>query len=102
MPDVLNRKEGEMTAQYHYSSSSQSLIDIAEEYAACARQINEKKAIAKAVGIVKFKSSDIVHGHHKVLWNKNGRTFDTKNCVHLELETMFLSGRLGITSFLRS
>ncbi|XP_052787241.1 uncharacterized protein LOC128222308 isoform X2 [Mya arenaria] len=76
----------EMTAQYYYGSSGQSLIDIAEEYAACERVTNDKQPIAKAVGIVEFKPSYIVDGHHKVLWNKNGRTFYTKHCVHLELE----------------
>ncbi|XP_052787443.1 uncharacterized protein LOC128222470 isoform X1 [Mya arenaria] len=76
----------EMAAQYHYSSSGQSLIDIADEYAGCDRVTNDKQPIAKAVGIVEFKPSDIVDGHHKVQWNKNGRTFYTKHCVHLELE----------------
>ncbi|XP_052787381.1 uncharacterized protein LOC128222432 [Mya arenaria] len=69
----------EMAAQYHYGSSGQSLIDKAEEYAACERVTNDKQPIAKAVGIVEFKPSYIVHGHHKVLWNKNGRTFYTKH-----------------------
>ncbi|XP_052785552.1 uncharacterized protein LOC128221138 [Mya arenaria] len=76
----------EMAAQYHYGISGQSLIDIAEEYAACERVTNDKQPIAKAVGIVEFNPSYIVHDHHKVLWNKNGRTFFTKHCVHLELE----------------
>ncbi|XP_052786968.1 uncharacterized protein LOC128222136 isoform X2 [Mya arenaria] len=76
----------EMTAQYRYCNAGQSLIDIAEEYATCERKTNDKQPIAKAVGIKEFKPSYIVDGHHKVLWNKNGLTFYTKNCVHLELE----------------
>ncbi|XP_052785963.1 uncharacterized protein LOC128221389 [Mya arenaria] len=76
----------EMAAQYHYGSSGQSFIDIVEEYAACEKVTIDKQPIAKAVGIVEFKPTDIVNGHHKVLWNKNGRTFYSKNCVHLELE----------------
>ncbi|XP_052789373.1 uncharacterized protein LOC128223930 isoform X1 [Mya arenaria] len=73
-------------AEYYYSSSSQSLIDIAEEYADCERETNDKQPIAKVVGIVEFKPSYIVEGHYRVIWNKNGRTFYSNNCVHLELE----------------
>ncbi|XP_052788426.1 uncharacterized protein LOC128223171 [Mya arenaria] len=76
----------EMAAQYPYSSSGQSLIDIAEEYADCERQTDDNKPIAKAVGIVEFKPSYTIQGHHKILWNKNGRTFNANNCIHLELE----------------
>ncbi|XP_052789381.1 uncharacterized protein LOC128223932 [Mya arenaria] len=73
-------------AEYYYSSSSQSLIDIAEEYADCERKTNDKQPIAKVVGIVEFKPCYIVEGHYRVIWNKNGRTFYSNNCVHLELE----------------
>ncbi|XP_052785965.1 uncharacterized protein LOC128221391 [Mya arenaria] len=76
----------EMAVQYHHSSSGQSLIDLAEVYADYERETHDKQPIAKVVGIVVFKPSDIVDGHHKILWNKNGRTFYTKHCVHLELE----------------
>ncbi|XP_052790925.1 uncharacterized protein LOC128224873 [Mya arenaria] len=76
----------EMAAQYYYSSSSQSLIDIAEEYADCEKETNDKQPIAKVVGIVGFKPSYIIDGHHKILWNKNGQTFYANNCLHLELE----------------
>ncbi|XP_052785964.1 uncharacterized protein LOC128221390 [Mya arenaria] len=44
------------------SSSAKCLIDIAEEYAACERVTNDMQPIAKAVGIVEFKPSDIVDG----------------------------------------
>ncbi|XP_052785435.1 uncharacterized protein LOC128221053 isoform X2 [Mya arenaria] len=76
----------EMRAQYHYSNSGQSFIDIAEDSATCERQTHDNQPIAKAVGIVEFKPNYIVDGHYKVLWNKNGRTFYTKSCVHLEHE----------------
>ncbi|XP_052785637.1 uncharacterized protein LOC128221196 [Mya arenaria] len=75
-----------MTAQYHYGSSGPSPTDIAEEYADCQRETRDKQPVAKVVGMVEFKPSYIVGGHDKVLWNKHGRTFYTKNCVHLELE----------------
>ncbi|XP_052806483.1 uncharacterized protein LOC128235721 [Mya arenaria] len=75
-----------MTAQYHYGSSGQNLIDEAEEYATCERKTNDNQPLPKVGGIVEFKPSYIVNGHHKVLWNKNGRTVYTKHCVHLELE----------------
>ncbi|XP_052790107.1 uncharacterized protein LOC128224333 [Mya arenaria] len=76
----------EMAAQYHYHSSGQSFLDIVEEYVACERETNDKQTIAKVVGIMGFKSSYIVDGHHKVLWNKNGRTFYANKCIHLDLE----------------
>ncbi|XP_052785956.1 uncharacterized protein LOC128221381 [Mya arenaria] len=55
----------EMAAQYHYGGSGQSLTDIAEEYATCERKTNDKQPIAKAVGIVEFKASDIIDGNKK-------------------------------------
>ncbi|XP_052788290.1 uncharacterized protein LOC128223087 [Mya arenaria] len=61
-------------------------LDIVEEYVACERETNDKQPIAKVVGIMGFKSSYIVDGHHKVLWNKNGRTFYANKCIHLDLE----------------
>ncbi|XP_052790505.1 uncharacterized protein LOC128224621 [Mya arenaria] len=76
----------EMAVQYYYSSSSGSLIDMAEVYADCERETNDKQPIAKVVGIVECTPSYIVEGHYKVLWNKNGRTFYANNCVHLQLE----------------
>ncbi|XP_052790450.1 uncharacterized protein LOC128224581 isoform X3 [Mya arenaria] len=76
----------EMTAQFQNSISSRSLLDIIEDYVDCERETNDKKPIAKVVGVVEFKTSYIVDGHYKVLWNKNGRTFYVNNCIHLELE----------------
>ncbi|XP_052789383.1 uncharacterized protein LOC128223934 [Mya arenaria] len=71
---------------YKYSMSSQSLLDIVDEYAACERETNNKQPIAKVIGIVKFKPCFIIQGHVMILWNKNGRTFSANNLIHLELE----------------
>ncbi|XP_052789583.1 uncharacterized protein LOC128224026 [Mya arenaria] len=81
---ILFQKE--MAVQYYYSSSSRSLIDMAEVYADCERETNDKQPMAKVVGIKEFTASYIVDGHNKILWNKNGRTFYANNCIHLELE----------------
>ncbi|XP_052788261.1 uncharacterized protein LOC128223065 [Mya arenaria] len=79
----------EMATQYYdYRQNGQSLLDILDEslLADCERETNNKQPFSKVVGIVDFTPSYIVDGHHKLLWNKNGRTFYSNNCVHLELE----------------
>ncbi|XP_052773284.1 uncharacterized protein LOC128212074 [Mya arenaria] len=54
-----------------------------------------KTPTAKLVGVVDSVPSDIVQGHSKLRWNKNGHTRTANKCIHLELEGEIFIKRPG-------
>ncbi|XP_052760827.1 uncharacterized protein LOC128203447 [Mya arenaria] len=89
------RIQNEMLKQYFENSQSNPSLLVGESFITDCKWEGIKIPKAKLVGVMDSVPSDILKGHSKIRWNKNGLTFTANKCIHLELEGELFIKRPG-------